>query len=224
MVKSELWNFCYALEILNEIETTEFKFEALKIMTVNIWTISRLEYVVKDIFKDKFFKNLRKDEHITACEVLSGDGKEVICNIDYTRDVGGENITSNLEIKGYVKPNDSNLSSIDSVIICEFKGSSLLPEVTRNVTVESNILFKSKEKDNKVIKGLPSKEEVKKQQSGELSDNTSEDKKCIVCWEAVRTYLLLPCSLCLLSVTSKDEKLCPFCREEINEVIRVIFP
>jgi hypothetical protein len=220
--------------VLNYLGCVKFKFEALKIMIENGCN-DKLNSVTKDIYATfrESFECMLEDESITFSESLSDDMKIRRFNIEYARNIHDERKISILVIVGSIELENSILPVINSSTT-----RVNTSEVVNNVTVESNIvesniISKDKEKDDRVIKGLPSKEEAKKQYIGELNDihdDTPEDKKCIVCWETLRTYLLLPCkhlclcSSCLLSVTSKEEKLCPFCREEINEVIRVIFP
>jgi hypothetical protein len=132
--------------------------------------------------------------------------------------------------KGY------EIKGIIDKILCHFGDENFRTKVTnlydQHYGHHSKIISESAKLAINEVKGLPNEFVAKKQHEeevDEVEEDINDKRKCNVCMDALRTYLLKPCnhvclcSSCLMLVTSKKEKLCPICRTEIKEVNHIIF-
>jgi hypothetical protein len=102
---------------------------------------------------------------------------------------------------------------------------NIISHGTSRLLNERISLTSNKQKFNEV-KGLPTEPVAKEQHKREvedITDDTPDEKKCTICWEALRTYHLSPCNhvcLCTNCVINvcKGTKLCPICRTTIKKI------
>lgn len=114
--------------------------------------------------------------------------------------------------------------NFDLCQICAFdiiKGRKILyPYLPTKSSVNNSInyIIDIKEEKKENLRGK--NEEEKK----EKVDNGNDDMKCVVCLEANKSYLFLPCKhACCCEACAKFLKQCPICRKNIESSFKIFF-
>jgi hypothetical protein len=210
----------------------------------------------KDKQKDKSNIEESEDEGIVIDGDFDGDSLDNIPGVisskqvcvSHTQTQNGNSKTNSITVKG-TDINDMSKMALNTLIGIESSRRPInvvglmVGEMQRDNTnivsygtarlLSERISSTSKEKKKisiNGVKGLPTEFVAKEQHKREvedITDDTPDEKRCTVCWEALRTYHLSPCNhVCLCTncalTVCKSNKSCPICRATIKKVNYVI--